>query len=41
MGCAPLWRRSRVKGRGFVLAAVIAAVPLTVAGHYGDELVYG
>ncbi|WP_290650546.1 DUF2231 domain-containing protein [Aquisalimonas sp.] len=38
---ARYWLRNQREGRGFVLAAVIAAVPLVMAGHYGGELVYG
>jgi len=38
---ARYWLRKQREGRGFVLAAAIAAVPLAVAGHYGGELVYG
>lgn len=35
------WFRNQREGRGFVVAAAIAAAPLIVAGHYGGELVYG
>ncbi|WP_290649167.1 DUF2231 domain-containing protein [Aquisalimonas sp.] len=39
--CVRNWLSNRREGTAFVLATLLAATPLVMAGHYGGTLVYG